>query len=50
MIIQDIITQNVVIEAYKHDYGSNFALGVILGSRLKFDLSKTDPKRADLRS
>ena len=34
-----VITQNVVID-----------LGGLLGSTLKFDLSKTDPKRADLRS
>ncbi|MED7818851.1 MULTISPECIES: hypothetical protein [unclassified Francisella] len=45
-----IITQNVVIEAVKHDYGKGFALGGLLGSHLKFNLSKTDPKRADLRS
>ncbi len=45
-----VITQNVVIEAFKYDYENNFALGGLLGSTLKFDLSKTDPKRADLRS
>ena len=45
-----IITQNMVIEAYKHDYEQNFALGGILGSHLKFNISKTEPKRADLRS
>ena len=45
-----IIVQNAVIEAYKHDYDQNFALGGILGSHLKFNISKTDPKRADLRS
>ena len=45
-----IIVQNVVIEAYKHDYEQKFALGGVLGSHLKFNLSKTEPKRADLRS
>lgn len=45
-----VITQNVVIEAFKYDYEKNFALGGLLGSTLKFDLSKTDSKRADLRS
>ena len=45
-----VITQNVVIEAFKYDYEKNFTLGGLLGSTLKFDLSKTDPKRADLRS
>lgn len=45
-----IIAQNIVIEAYKHDYQQNLALGGILGSHLKFNLSKTEPKRADLRS
>lgn len=45
-----IITQNVVIEVLKYDYEKNFALGGLLGSILKFDLSKTDPKKADLRS
>lgn len=45
-----VITQNVVIEAFKYDYEKNFALGGLLGSTLKFDLSRTDPKRADLRS
>ncbi|MEY8703329.1 hypothetical protein AB4F11_10375, partial [Francisella philomiragia] len=45
-----IVTQNVVIEAFKYDYDKNFPLGGILGSHLKFDLSNTDPKRADMRS
>ncbi|ASG69033.1 hypothetical protein CDV26_07735 [Francisella halioticida] len=45
-----IITQNIVIEAVKHDFDKGFALGGLLGSHLKFNLSKTDPKRADLRS
>lgn len=45
-----MIVQNVVIEAYKYDYEQNFALGGVLGSHLKFNLSKTEPKRADLRS
>ena len=45
-----IIMQNVVIEAYKNDYDQKFALGGILGSHLKFNLSKSEPKRADLRS
>lgn len=45
-----IITQNVAIEAFRHDYDKNFALGGMLGSTLKFDLSKADPRRADLRS
>ncbi|WP_200883200.1 hypothetical protein [Candidatus Francisella endociliophora] len=45
-----IVTQNVVIEAFKQDIDKNFSLGGALGSTLKFDLSKTDPKRADLRS
>lgn len=45
-----VVTQNVVIEAFKYDYDKNFPLGGILGSHLKFDLSNTDPKRADMRS
>ncbi|WP_173647422.1 hypothetical protein [Francisella uliginis] len=45
-----VITQNVLIEAVKHDFDKGFALGGLLGSHLKFNLSKTDPKRADLRS
>ncbi|MED7788733.1 hypothetical protein [Francisella sp. 19X1-34] len=45
-----IITQNVVIEVVKHEIDKGFALGGLLGSHLKFNLSNTDPKRADLRS
>ncbi|WP_395167261.1 hypothetical protein [Francisella salimarina] len=45
-----VVTQSVVIEAFKYDYDKNFPLGGLLGSHLKFDLSNTDPKRADMRS
>ncbi len=45
-----IITQNVVIEVVKHEIDKGFALGGLLGSYGKFNLSNTDPKRADLRS
>ena len=45
-----MIVKNVVIEAYKQDYEQNFALGGILGSHLKFNISKAESKRADLRS
>ncbi|AJC49549.1 hypothetical protein SD28_04465 [Allofrancisella guangzhouensis] len=45
-----IIMQNTVIEMFKHNYDKKFALGGLLGSKLKFDLSKTEPKQADLRS
>lgn len=45
-----VVTQNLVIEVLKNDYEKKFSLGGALGSTLKFDLSKTDPKRADLRS
>lgn len=45
-----VITQNVIIESFKSDFEKEFAMGGLLGSRLKFDLSKTDPRQADLRS
>ncbi|QIV95967.1 hypothetical protein E4K63_03635 [Allofrancisella inopinata] len=45
-----VIMQNTVIEVFKYNYDKKFALGGLLGSKLKFDLSKTEPKEADLRS
>ena len=46
----NIIVQDVVIEIIKHNYDKGFALGGLLGSHLKINLSKTEPKRADMRS
>ncbi|APC96884.1 hypothetical protein KX01_1532 [Francisella frigiditurris] len=46
-----ILTKDVLIEIAKQSYDKNAkGLGGLLGNHLKFDLSKTEPKRADLRS